>query len=528
MKSIKQFARLIYIYHVVLKNGLDAVLLSTPYFRAFRALTYLNPWHWCRKSTFSRADAVRLSLEQLGPIFIKFGQALSTRPDLMPDDVAEALAQLQDQVPPFPSEQAVKAIECALGAPVVSLFSTFEINPLASASIAQVHAASLHDGRSVVVKVLRPGILKQIQEDLLLMKRLARMIERYWKESRRFRLTALVDEFEIHLLEELDLQREGASAAQLRRNFNNSPLLYVPEIMWDYTRESILVMERIHGIPVTDRPRLEAAGVNIPKLAERGVEIFFTQVFRDSFFHADMHPGNIFVSLEHVNDPSYICVDFGLMGSLSDEDQRYLAYNLYAFFNREYRRVAELHIESGWVARETRVIDLESAIRTVCEPIFELPLHRISFAKLVLQLLMVAKRFNMQVQPQLFLLQKTLLAVEGLGRQLYPALDLWKTAKPFLEQWLKSRFGFKVFLKELKLQLPFVTEQLPYLPKLAYNVLELNKAHLEWMQSNLMHTRVKERRHLTRDDLFYFLLGCILGGVSVSIFLGHFRGVKWG
>lgn len=518
MKTFRQFYRLFYIFHVASKNSLDVVLLSIPLFKAFKFLSYLNPWNWFRKSHFSRAEAVRVSLEELGPIFIKFGQALSTRPDLFPEDVAQALSQLQDKVASFSSDQAVRKIERALGAPIAVLFAQFEMQPLASASIAQVHAATLHDGRSVVVKVLRPGIKKQIKEDLSLIKRIALMIERYWREIRRYRLVALVEEFEAHLIDELDLQREGANASQLRRNFLHSPLLYVPEILWEYSKNDVLVMERIHGIPISNRANLEAAGINIPKLAAVGVEIFFTQVFRDSFFHADMHPGNIFVSPYHPEDPSYVCVDFGLMGSLSEEDQRYLAYNLYAFFSRDYRRVAELHIESGWVARDIRVDEFESAIRTVCEPIFERPLHDISFAKLVLHLLLVAKRFKMEVQPQLMLLQKTLLAVEGLGRQLYPELDLWTTAKPSLERWLKSKFGPKVFLKELKAQLPFITEQLPHLPKLLYDVLALNKAHLEVMQLRLQSPKLALDKPSRLPRFLYLLLGVMVGTIASLIF----------
>lgn len=476
---MKQFIRLLHIQYVLAKHGLDRVMLSMPGFHAFRWVTYINPWNWFRKDQ-NRADAIRLCLEELGPIFIKFGQALSTRPDVLPEDIALALAQLQDNVPPFPSLEAVKKIEKTLGGNLDLFFSDFERTPLASASIAQVHAATLLDGRSVVVKVVRPGIRRRIHEDLALIKRLAKMFERYYSDlGQRLKPVALVDEVELHLLDELDLQREGANAAQLRRNFQGSPLLYVPEMIWDCSQAEVLVMERIHGIPVSDKQALQRAGINIPKLAERGVEIFFTQVFRDSFFHADMHPGNIFVSTAHPDSPSYICVDFGLMGSLSESDQRYLAYNLYAFFNRDYRRVAELHIESGWVARDTRVEVFESAIRTVCEPIFERPLRDISLAHLVLQLFQVGKRFRMEIQPQLLLLQKTLLAVEGLGRQLYPELDLWVTAKPFLQRWLKAQLGPKAFIKHLKTQLPFFTEQLPYLPKLMYDVLALTKAQHE-------------------------------------------------
>lgn len=489
MKLIRQFVRLIHIHYVFAKHGLDTIVLSLPWFRAFHFMIYGNPWNWFREVPH-RGEAIRMCLEELGPIFIKFGQAMSTRPDILPLDIAEELTKLQDKIPPFPSIEAVNKIEKTLGGTIDVLFSEFEMTPLASASIAQVHAAKLLNGKEVVVKVVRPDIRRRICEDLALMKRVARLIERYHPSlAQRLRPLAIVEEFETHLLDELDLQREGANAAQLKRNFHDSLLLYVPEVIWEYTKAEVLVMERIKGIPVSDIKRLKQAGINIPKLAERGVEIFFTQVFRDSFFHADMHPGNIFVSEHHPDSPSYICVDFGLMGSLSESDQRYLAYNLYAFFNRDYRRVAELHIESGWVARGTRVEEFESAIRTVCEPIFERPLYDISLAKLVLSLFQVAKRFQMEVQPQLLLLQKTLLAVEGLGRQLYPELDLWVTAKPFLERFLKNKLGPKAFLKHMKTQLPFFTEQLPYLPRLMYDVLILNKAQYEWQLEQRKHQR---------------------------------------
>lgn len=519
MNTFKQCKRLLQIYHVLAKNGLDTLFVSIPLFRAYRFLSYANPWNWFRKQTLPRAEAIRISLEELGPIFVKFGQALSTRPDILPEDIALALAQLQDNVPSFSSEDATRKIEQVLGGAVEVIFSDFDRIPLASASIAQVHAATLLDGRSVVVKVLRPDIHMQIKRDLVLMKRCATLLERYSQEARRFRLSALVLEFEANLLDELDLRREGANGSQLRRHFKASPMLYVPEIIWDFTHTEVLVMERINGIPVSDRASLELLGVDLAKLAERGVEIFFTQVFENSFFHADMHPGNIFVSPDYPDDPSYICVDFGLMGSLSDQDQRYLAYNLYAFFNRDYRRVAQLHIESGWVAKGTRVDVFESAIRSVCEPIFERPLSEISFAKLLLQLLAVGKKFQMEVQPQLMLLQKTLLAVEGLGRQLYPELDLWTTAKPFLERWLKTRFGPKVFFQELKTQFPFFAEQLPHLPKLLYDVLELNKTNLELVHLRLMTPQHKS--HAKNKIFFYVLLGGVFGG-GVTILAYHF------
>ncbi|MCX7115454.1 MAG: ubiquinone biosynthesis regulatory protein kinase UbiB [Gammaproteobacteria bacterium] len=519
-KTARQFYRLLYIQYVFSKYGLDAILVELPWFRPVRYVKYLNPWNWSKKTRLKRGDAIRRAIQDLGPIFIKFGQAMSTRPDVLPEDIAMSLAQLQDNVPAFESELAVEKLEDLFETPISELFAEFEVIPLASASIAQVHAATLHDGRAVVVKILRPGVRKQITEDLAIMKRIAHLIEHYWVASRRLKPSALVDEFETHLLDELDLRRESANAIQLRRNFLNSTSLYVPEVMWDYTKEEVLVMERIYGIPVSDRAKLNEVGVNIPKLAEKGVEVFFTQVFENSFFHADMHPGNIFVSFKDVADPSYICVDFGLMGSLSDSDQRYLAYNLYAFFNRDYRRVAQLHIECGWVAKTTRVEEFESAIRTVCEPIFERPFSQISFAHLVVHLFQTAKNFQMEVQPQLILLQKTLLAVEGLGKQLYPDLDLWKTGKPFLERWLRSRVGVKVFWNELKSQLPFLVEQLPHLPHLLYDVLEINKTLALHVHQQMLAQEARREKGMTLSGKVAFAMLMLVvgaGGAWIAI-----------
>ena len=475
MKSIKQLLRLIHINYILAKNGLDQVVVSIHLFAPLRFVVYLNPWNWFRREKLSRGEALRITLEQLGPIFIKFGQALSTRPDILPPDIAVELCKLQDRVPSFPSEKALAIVEAAYGRSAFEVFGHFDSEPLASASMAQVHAATLVGGEDVVVKILRPNMRKVIEQDLAILRTIANLAERYWSESKRFKPKEIVQEFERTLLDELDLQREAANGSQLRRNFNKSPLLYIPEIYWDYVRDNVLVMERIYGAPVSDVVTLKQHGVNIKKLAERGLEIFFTQVFRDCFFHADMHPGNIFVSLQHPESPQYICIDFGIIGTLTEGDKRYLAENLLAFFNRDYRRVAELHVESGWVARETRVDEFECAIRTVCEPIFEKPLKDISFAMVVLQLFQVARRFQMEVQPQLVLLQKTLLAVEGLGRQLYPELDLWATAKPFLEKWVRDQMGPKAFLKHLKENIPFFVEQLPHMPRLLNDVLLLSK-----------------------------------------------------
>lgn len=475
IKRLKQIFRLLHINYILAKNGLDQVVVSLRLFAPLRFLIYFNPWNWFRKKQFSRGEALRKTLEELGPVFIKFGQALSTRPDILPDDMILELSKLQDNVPPFATDKALAIVEEAFGQSAFEVFADFDPTVLASASMAQVHAARLKTGEDVVVKILRPNMRKLIARDLDLLASIASLAHRYWPDSRRFKPKAVVQEFQQSLLDELDLQREGANASQLRRNFDNSPLLYVPKIYWDYVRQNVLVMERIYGIPVTDMASLKSHGVCTKTLAARGVEIFFTQVFRDCFFHADMHPGNIFVSPKHLAKPQYICIDFGIIGTLTEEDKRYLAENLLAFFNRDYRRVALLHIESGWVARNTRVDEFESAIRTVCEPIFEKPLKDISFALLVLRLFQIARRFHMEVQPQLILLQKTLLAVEGLGRQLDPDLDLWLTAKPFLETWLKKQVGPAALVKNLRENLPFLIEELPHMPRLLNDLLVLSK-----------------------------------------------------
>jgi ubiquinone biosynthesis protein len=422
----------------------------------------------------NRAIRLRLTLESLGPIFIKFGQLLSTRRDLLPPDIADELAKLQDQVPPFGNDLAVAIIEEALGAPVTTLFAEFDPQPMASASIAQVHPARLHGngnepGRDVVVKVLRPGIGETIREDIALLYTLARLAQRYLPDGERLRPVEIVEEYELTILDELDLRREGANTAQLRRNWIESDLLYVPEVFWDYTRVNVLVLERIHGMPVTDIEALRAHGINMRVLAERGVEIFFTQVLRDSFFHADMHPGNIFVSYENPERPQYIGIDCAIMGTLTEFDQYYLARNLHAIFRRDYHEVAQLHVECGWVPPYTRVNEFEAAIRTVCEPVFQKPLGEISFGQLLVYLFQTARRFDMRVQPSLVLLQKTLLNIEGLGRELYPQLDLWSTASPLVEDWLHDRYSPRNLLKKIKHKLPGWLEQLPEVPDQVLN-----------------------------------------------------------
>ena len=417
----------------------------------------------------TRARRLRQALEALGPVFVKFGQALSTRRDLLPPDIADELKKLQDQVPPFSGTAATALIEEALEQPVSEAFAEFSTEPMASASVAQVHAARLITGEDVVVKVVRPGIERTISQDLALMHTLARLVEAISADGRRLRLKEVVTDYEATIIDELDLAREGANASQLRRNFENDDALYVPQVYWDLTRSNVLVTERIYGIPVAEIDRLRAAGTDMALLSRRGVEIFFTQVFRHSFFHADMHPGNIFVDITDPKDPRYIAIDCGIVGSLETEDQNYLAQNMLAFFRRDYREVARLHVESGWVPKDTRIGELEGAIRSVCEPIFEKPLGEIMFGHLLLRLFQTARRFNMPVQPQLVLLQKTLLNIEGLGRQLSPELDLWETGKPILETWMNERIGPKGFVDVLKSEGPRWLTQLPEVPQQLLN-----------------------------------------------------------
>ena len=453
-----------------MRNGLDELILASHLFRPVRFLKLLMPWTWPSRRA-SRGERIRKTLEALGPIFVKFGQILSTRRDLLPDDIAEELARLQDQVPPFADSIARQIITRAYGQSPDEVFLRFEPTPFASASIAQVHGATLQDGSDVIVKVLRPGILPVIKRDIRLLYIIADKVAKYWGPGKQLRPREVVAEFEKTILDELDLMREAANASQLRRNFLLSDKLYVPEVYWNYCRRDVLVMERIQGMPMGNIDALRTAGISLKDLADKGVEIFFTQVFRDSFFHADMHPGNIFVSKEGM----YIAVDFGIMGTLNRTDQRYLAENFLAFFNRDYHRVAQLHVDSGWVSKDTRVDEFEAAIRTVCEPIFDKPLKEISFGHLLLRLFQTARRFNMEVQPQLVLLQKTLLNIEGLGRQLYPDLDLWKTAKPFLERWMAEQIGPRAVIRHLKENVPLWAERLPQIPNMLFEVLEQAK-----------------------------------------------------
>lgn len=524
--GITKLRRAFSILWVVSRYRLDEFIPVTHLPLALRILLLFAPWHVFPKPDLDRGERLRLALETLGPIFIKFGQILSTRRDLLPDDMADSLKKLQDKVQAFPGDQAQKLIEQGLNKRVEQVFSTFSVSPLATASVAQVHAAQLHNGKEVIVKVIRPGIAKIIRKDIALMLLMAHFLERFWVDGKRLHPVQLVEDYERTIYDELDLQREAANASQIRRNFPDSELIYIPEVYWDYTNQHVLVMERIYGIPVADIDTLKAAGVNLKALAERGVEIFFTQVFRDSFFHADMHPGNIFVSAANPQKPQYIAIDFGIVGTLSHEDQNYLARNLLAFFKRDYKMVAELHISSGWIPANTRVDEFESAIRTVCEPIFERPLKDISFGQFLLRLFQTARRFNMEVQPQLVLLQKTLLNIEGLGRQLYPDLDLWNTAAPYLENWMKQRIAPPGIWKNIKQHLPEWLEQSPEVPQLLFDAMNQIK-HLDQYQKqrDTQLARLTESRNNDRKSPRDYLLALIL--ISLGIGITHPQSVHW-
>lgn len=520
VKLFTRLIRLIRINYILARYNIDAILVGDHRFFPIRLIVYLNPFYWTTGRKLSRGERVRRAFEDLGPIFVKVGQMISTRRDLLPDDIAMELAKLQDRVPPFPGEAAQKIIEKALGCPINQIFSQFDKDALASASIAQVHAATLQSGESVVVKVLRPNILENIERDIDLLKTLAHLSEKYSKQARQFKPIELVNEVAQTLVDELDLRREGANASELRRNFKNSPFLYVPKVYWDYSLNHILVIERIHGIPIHDIARLRAQQINLKKLAERSIEVFFTQIFRDSFFHADLHPGNIFVSTENPEDPGLIIVDFGIVGSLSHNDQRYIAENMIAFFKRDYQRVAELHIACGWLPPDTRIDQFEGAIRSVSEPIFERPLRDISFGQLLLRLFQVARRFQIVIQPQLVLLQKTLLSIEGLSRQLAPDLDLWSEARPHIEKWLRQQVGFKAFMHRIKESLPLWSEQLPAMPSLIYEVLNEKKEQQERERFKLKNNNLEPRdRHVA---VSYFLLGVIttaLMAIAITSFM---------
>lgn len=532
---MRRLRRLFRIIWVICRYRLDEFLEQVRLPLPLRFLLLFAPWHFFPRGKRGRGERLRLALEELGPVFIKFGQILSTRRDLLPDDMADALRSLQDRVPPFPGAQARRIIEEDLRKPVDQCFRNFDEVPLASASVAQVHTAELPSGRKVVVKVIRPGIERVIHQDIALMYFMARALQRHWSDGRRLRPVEVVADYEQTIFDELDLQREAANASQLRRNFADSDLLYVPEVFWGCISRRVLVMERIYGVPIADVEALREARVNLRVLAEKGVEIFFTQVFRDSFFHADMHPGNIFVDASNPANPRYIAVDFGIVGSLTPGDQTYLARNLLAFFNRDYRQVAELHIQSGWVPANTRVNEFETAIRTVCEPIFERPLKEISFGQFLLRLFQVARRFNMEVQPQLVLLQKTLLNVEGLGRQLYPELDLWRTAHPFLENWMRRRLGPPGLLKTLNEQLPDWLEQTPEMPQLIHDALKQlsrmeqvnqpEQAAIKGLREDLTLAARRQRRYWLATLCLAAAL--VLGDMTTLEWLHEFPPASW-
>ncbi|MBL4743564.1 MAG: ubiquinone biosynthesis regulatory protein kinase UbiB [Cycloclasticus sp.] len=508
--------RLIKIQRVLLRYGLDEFVFNLHLFRPLRYLTYLSPSYLLGKRKGPRGERIRKALEDLGPIFVKFGQILSTRQDLLPPDIGVELSKLQDNVPPFADHLARQIIEKSLEQSIEEVFSEFSESPLASASVAQVHTATLLTGEDVVVKVLRPGIEKTINADVAVLYSLAELASKYWSEGKRLKPVEVVAEFDHTIHDELDLVREAANASQLRRNFEGSDQLYVPDVYWDYTRQNVMVMERIYGTPIGRIDELRERGVDLKLLAERGVEIFFAQVFRDNFFHADMHPGNLFAT----DEAKYLAVDFGIMGSVTVADQRYLAENFLAFFQRDYYRVAQLHIESGWVPKHTRVDEFESAIRTVCEPIFEKPLKEISYGHLLLRLFQTARRFDMEVQPQLVLLQKTLLNIEGLGRQLYPDLDLWQTAKPYLEDWYKKTVGPKAMFNKLKEHLPMMGEKLPELPEMMYQVLsDAAKGELEikWKSQQLEEIKLQMAKN-HRKNIMAICGGSML--ISAAIILG--------
>ena len=524
---MSRITRLVKILRTVGRYRLDELLDADKLPATLRFSLSISPWRLNPVPDLNRGARLRKALEELGPVFIKFGQMLSTRRDLLPEDIADELAKLQDDVPPFPESQSVAIIEETLGKPVAELYANFEASPMASASVAQVHAARLHSGEEVVVKVVRPDIELVIRQDIALMFTLAKLVNRYAPDGKRLRPLEVVRDYELIILDELDLAREAANASQLRRNFEDGKLVYVPQVYWDYTRREVFTMERIYGIPVTDMEVLREKKVDLKLLAERGVEIFFTQVLRDSFFHADMHPGNIFVDATDPADPTYIAVDCAIIGALSESDQYYLARNLLGIFQRDYREVAQLHVECGWVPANTRVQDFESALRAVCEPVFERPISEISFGQLLIYLFKTARRFDMEVQPSLVLLQKTLLNIEGLGRQLYPELNLWDTAQPFLEEWVAQRYSPQSVLKRLQRHAPSWLEQLPQLPDVVMDNLQ-SAQDLE-QRFSIQQQKTKHLQDQVRESVRwrrrYLIAALACGAAAVSAFPGAWQQV---
>ena len=516
MSQVRLILRLLTIQRVLVRHGLDEIITKIHLLRPLRFVFLLSPWAWVRRNTAStRGVRIREALQELGPIYVKFGQSISTRQDLLPADIGTELAKLQDDVPPFPAKVALEQVAQAFGRPADAVFTEFNAEALAAASVAQVHAARLHTGEEVVVKLLRPNVRQQIERDLEVLHTFARLAQRYWPVGRRLRPVEVVTEYKKTVLNELDLMREAANAAQLRRNFRGSKMLYVPEVYFDYCRPGVMVMERIKGIPISDIDSLRRAGTDIPKLAANGVEIFFTQVFRHNFFHADMHPGNIFVDVTDPANPRYCAVDFGIVGTLDDRDRHYLAENFIAFFDQDYHRVARLHIDSGWVPAGTRVDELESAVRTVCEPIFNKPLKDFSFGQVLVRLFQIARQFNMEIQPQLVLLEKTLLNIEGLGRQLYPELDLWQTGQPVLRKWMEERTGPRAVARQIKQDLPEIQYALKHLP------LAMRQFVDRMLEEAQPEPRRLERRELRRWAKRRYLLavGSVLL-IAASILIG--------
>jgi len=515
MSISKNILRLITIQRILVGYRLDELLNKVPALRSFKYFFILLPRKISKNS--SLGERIRRALEELGPIFVKFGQVVSTRRDLLPEEIADELAKLQDQVTPFSKSQALEILNTAYDKSIDQIFKKIDDEPLAAASIAQVHSAQLSDGKDVIIKILRPNIQAQIEKDISALYIIARSLENFWSESEQVKPTEIVKEYEKTIINELNLKREAANAARLKKNFSKSEMLYVPEIYWDYCRTNILVQERIYGTPIRDIDTLKKQKTNIKALAENGVEIFFTQVFRHNFFHADMHPGNIFVQIEDPDSPKYAAVDFGIIGTLTKDDQYYLAENFLAFFEGDYNKIAQLHIDSGWVPSETRVDEFEIAIRTVCEPIFNKPLSDISFANVLISLFNTARQFNMEVQPQLILLQKTLFNIEGLGRQLYPELDLWKTAYPVLKEWMNEQIGFKSVASDFKKNLPLFRKTARDFPK----IIKQFSSQAEIENENRQNIAELKKQFIRQKEQFFFLgIGATLfiSGILVTLF----------
>ena len=507
MSISKNILRLVTIQRILVGYRLDELLDKVPVLKSFKYFFILLPRKISKNTSIG--ERIRRALEELGPIFVKFGQVVSTRRDLLPEEIANELAKLQDQVTPFSKSQALEILNTAYDKSIDQIFKKIDDEPLAAASIAQVHSAKLSDGKDVIIKILRPNIQAQIEKDISALYIIARSLENFWSESEQVKPTEIVKEYEKTIINELNLKREAANAARLKKNFSKSEMLYVPEIYWDYCRTNILVQERIYGTPIRDIDTLKKQKTNIKALAENGVEIFFTQVFRHNFFHADMHPGNIFVQIEDPDSPKYAAVDFGIIGTLTKDDQYYLAENFLAFFEGDYNKIAQLHIDSGWVPSETRVDEFEIAIRTVCEPIFNKPLSDISFANVLISLFNTARQFNMEVQPQLILLQKTLFNIEGLGRQLYPELDLWKTAYPVLKEWMNEQIGFKSVASDFKKNLPLFRQTARDFPK----IIKRFSSQAEIENENRQNIAELKKQFIRQKEQFFFL------GVGATLFI---------